>query len=513
MKIERTKNATRNIVFGMLLRIYQTLCPFVIRTVMIYTLGMEYLGLNSLFTSILQVLNLTELGVGSAMTFSMYKPIAEDDKEHICALMRLYKIYYRVIGTVILVLGLLMIPFLPKLISGEVPSDISIYVLYILNLGATVLSYWLFAYKNCLLVAHQRNDIQSKIGLIIGTFQYIVQIVVLLVFKDYYYYLIVAIFSQISTNIMTAVVTSKLYPKYKPKGKMDKEVIRGINQKVRDLFTSRVGGVIVNSADSIVISAFLGLVVLARYNNYYYILSSILGMISIVFNSCTAGIGNSIITETPEKNFKDFKTFTFIINWMAGVCTCCLLVLYQPFMNIWVGAENCLEFSIVICFCLYFYFYELNCLYNVYKDAAGIWHEDRFRPLITALTNLTLNLVMVQFWGLYGVLLSTVISILAVGMPWCIYNVFSTIFKCSMKAYMKELAKHICITLLIAIVSYSVCNLFPDTGMLLLICKAVVCMLVVNALYFLVYHRNGEFKLTLQLFDRMLGGRLNKFVK
>ena len=146
MKIEKSKNASRNIIFGVLLKVYQILVPFLMRTIMMYAIGVQYLGLNSLFTSILQVLNLAELGVGSAMVFSMYKPIACNDETTICALMKLYRLYYRVIGGVILVVGMLLVPFLPRLIAEDVPANINIYYLYILNLLATVLTYWLFAY-------------------------------------------------------------------------------------------------------------------------------------------------------------------------------------------------------------------------------------------------------------------------------------------------------------------------------------------------------------------------------
>lgn len=158
MKIERTKNATRNIIFGLVQRIYITFVPFLMRTAMIYIMGVQYLGLSSLFTSILQVLNLAELGVSHAMVYSMYKPIADDDGNKICALMRLYKIYYRIIGAVIGGIGFILTPFVPMLVKGDLPGGLNIYILYLLNLGATVLSYWLFAYKNSLLIAHQRGD-------------------------------------------------------------------------------------------------------------------------------------------------------------------------------------------------------------------------------------------------------------------------------------------------------------------------------------------------------------------
>lgn len=155
MKIERTKNASRNIIFGIILKAYQILIPFLMRTAMIYFMGVQYLGLNSLFTSILQVLNLTELGVGIAMVYSMYKPIADDDTKTICALMRLYRLYYRIIGLVIAVMGGILTPFIPYLVKSDLPSGLNIYVLYLLNLAATILSYWLFAYKNALFQAHQ----------------------------------------------------------------------------------------------------------------------------------------------------------------------------------------------------------------------------------------------------------------------------------------------------------------------------------------------------------------------
>ena len=186
MKIERTVNAGRNIAFGMILQVYQIAIPFIMRTAMIYFLGVEYLGLNSLFSSVLQVLNLAELGVGAAMVYSMYKPIAEDDTAKICSLMKLYRTYYRVIGGVIGGTGLVLTPFIPLLVKSDLPEDINVYILYLMNLALTVLSYWLFAYKNSLFQAHQRIDIPNKVTLITNTIMYILQFFVLIYIKNYY---------------------------------------------------------------------------------------------------------------------------------------------------------------------------------------------------------------------------------------------------------------------------------------------------------------------------------------
>lgn len=509
MKIERTKNAARNIVFGSVLNIYNVAVPFIMRTAMLYLLGVQYLGLNSLFISILQVLNLAELGVGSAMVYSMYKPIADNDNETICALMKLYRLYYRIIGMVICGIGLTLLPFIPHLISGKVPANINVYILYLLNLGTTVLSYWLFAYKNCLLNAHQRVDINSKISLCMMSVQYVLQMLILIFLKNYYIYLIVALLTQAVTNIVTSIVVSKIYPQYKPYGKLDRREKKIINNRIRDLFTSKLGGVIVNSADTIVISAFLGLTMLAVYQNYFYILNAIINFVAVIFSSCTAGIGNSIIVETQEKNFNDLKKFTFIISWIAGFCACCLLCLYQPFMRIWVSEKYELGFSAVVCFCIYYFVYEINQLLNMYKDAAGIWHEDRFRPLVTALSNLVMNLIMVQFIGIYGIMLSTVLSTLFVGMPWLLHNLFTVLFdRRYFSIYLKKLYVYIIITFISCSITYFACGLIQLSKWQDFIIKGVMCCIIPNTIFFIAYHKIPEFVQSRQLAIEMVKAKL-----
>lgn len=506
MKIERTKNATRNIILGVVLKIYQIIIPFLMRTAMIYFMGVQYLGLNSLFTSILQVLNLTELGVGSAMVYSMYKPIADDDTKTISALLKLYRLYYRIIGLVIAVLGCILTPFIPYLIKSDLPVGLNIYILYLLNLVATVLSYWLFAYKNSLFLAHQRIDVTSKITLITNTFQYLAQIIIIVYIKNYYLYVFITLLTQALTNIVTAIEATRKFPDYKPEGKLDRQQVKDINHRIQDLFTSKLGNVIVNSADTVVISAFLGLTMLAIYQNYYYILTSVCGFVTIIFQSCTAGIGNSVILESKDKNFNDLKRFTFLIMWISGFCTCCFLCLYQPFMKIWVGDELMLGFSAVICFCIYYFTFEINQLLNMYKDAAGIWHEDRFRPLTTAMINLVLNLITVQFCGIYGVILSTVISTLFVGMPWLLHNLFTVLFdKNDLLSYLLRLLKYSAIVFMSCVMCYLVCSFVNISDLWDLIIKAVICIIIPNLMYFLIYYKSSEFRQSIQLLDIMTG--------
>ncbi len=509
MKIERTKNASKNIAVGLILKLYQMLAPFLMRTAMIEFMGVQFLGLNSLFSSVLHILNLAELGVGSAMVFSMYKPIAEDDSETICALMSLYRRYYRIIGMAIGVVGLLLTPAIPYLIEGEIPGGLNPYVLYLLNLGTTVLTYWLFAYKNCLLSAHQRTDVSSIVIMITTTVQYGLQLMVMIFLKNYYVYLIVALATQALNNIVTAVVTDRMYPDYKAMGQLPAQQRKKINRRIRDMFTGKMGNVILNSSDSVVISAFLGLSMLAIYQNYFFIVSAVLGVVEIVLQSIMAGLGNSYITESKEKNYQDLKKFTFLFLWMSGVCVCCFLGLYQPFMELWVGKELMLGSGAVVAFASYFFVYGLNRLLNVYKDAAGLWHEDRFRPLVTALVNLTLNLLLIRSWGIYGVLLSTVISMVVVGMPWLLKNMFTIFFeKKLMKGYLGELLTFTFLTAVSGGMTWLCCMPIRGNLWLVLALRVLVCLIVPNLVFYIVLRRTEQFRPGIQMLDRLTKHKL-----
>lgn len=523
MATSRVENASRNVVFGMLLKGYQVLMPFLMRTVMLYYMGTEYLGLNSLFGSILWILNLAELGVGSAMVYSMYQPIIDEDTEQICALLKLYRTYYRVIGLVIAVVGTAISPLVPSLIKKDsydvgialeiilpgsvgngIPDDINIYVVYWLNLLCTVLSYWLFAYKNSLIMAHQRNDVISKVTLATNTFQYFAQFAVIIFLGDYYVYLITAIVTQVITNIVTAICASKMYPDYKPQGKMKKEHAAKINQRIKDLFTMKLGNAIVSSADSIVVSKFLGLTMVAIYNNYFYILTAVWNIGRVMLSSCTAGIGNSLLMESKEKNYIDMKKFTFIMAWICGFCSACLLCLFQPFMKLWAGEDLTLGFSAVIAFVLYFAVEQINQVFITYKDAAGIWHEDRFRPLITALANLFLSILLAQWWGIYGVVLATVISEVVISMPWILHNIFSTMFKRSMKEYVLRLFVYAAVIAIVSALTFFITSVIPDGNIGLLLVKGIAAAIVSNLLFFVAYFKTKEFAQVKEIVFRIL---------
>jgi len=253
----------------------------------------------------------------------------------------------------------------------------------------------------------------------------------------------------------------------------------------------------------------LGLTMLAIYQNYYFIMSAVIAMVEILISSITAGLGNSFVTETKEKNYNDLLKFSFLFLWLIGICICCFLSLYQPFMEIWVGSELMLGFGVVVCLSAYFFVLSMSRFLSVFKDAAGLWHQDRFRPLASALVNLTLNLLTVRKLGIYGIVLSTVLAKVLVGLPWLIYNLFTYMFdRTQLKGFLKQLLGFVAVMALAGAAVCGIClpiSLNPWAKMA--VCVAV-CAVVPNGLFYLLMHRSPQFAPSVQFADRITKGKL-----
>ncbi len=493
MMSSRSQNIVRNISSGTINRLVILVFEFIIRTVMVRTLGTEYLGLGSLFTSILQMLNMTELGFGSAVVFSMYKPIAEGDKEQICALLNIYRRFYHIVGCLILGIGLALLPFLDKLIMGSYPREINLYVLYIVYLSNTVMGYFLFAYRESLFIAHQRDDIRSNIRTVAKFIMYSTQLLILVTVRDYYIYVILLPLCTIFINLLQYVVSRRFYPEYTCRGNLDKESLRDLSKRVMGLFSFQVGGAIYNNADTIVVSAFLGLVILAKYTNYYSIMFALNAVLVILSNAMTASIGNSVATESIEKNARQFNELSSLFSWIIGWCSICLMCLVQPFMAIWMGKENLLPIDNVFCFVLYFYFWNFNPAMSIYKNAAGIWWEDRFRPFVGIAVNVILNIWWVQVIGINGVVLSSVVNTALISIPWGSFFLFKLYLKIDLKKYLIKQSGLFLASLIIGGITYFVCSLISgDYTLQSLFVRVCLCLTIPNMLYYILFNLLGE---------------------
>ena len=493
--IERTKNTVTGAIWGILEKVVSIMLPFIVRTVLIRKLGSEYLGLSGLFSSILQVINLTELGFGAASVFAMYKPIAEDDYYTTGAILTYLRKIYKLIGLLTIGIGIISMPFLKYMISGDVPSDINIYILYIIYIANTAVSYLLFAHKRSLLSALQLNSIINKLAFMTNIALYVSQILILFFVPNYYYYIIMLPLFTIISNVCCSVVVDKNYKQWLLYGTLDKSIKDDIKKRLFPLMSTKLAVVLVNAADTLVISAFLGLIEVAIYNNYYYIMNSISGFLLVIYGAMQAGIGNALVVDSSEKIMKDFKKFCFINNWIDTVCTVSLLCLYHPFMELWVGKDMMLSFGMVILFCVYFYTSNIWRVVIIYKDAAGIWREDMIRVYLGSALNLALNIGTIRYIGLYGVIGSSVASNILV-VSWMGYILYKSVFQESSKEFYVTLLKDMFIAIIVCVCSYELCKIcnLIDYKLLALFLKGFMCVVLSNAIMYFLYRRNPVYK-------------------
>ena len=410
MDFKRKTNAIRNTRWGILQKIVNTLFPFLVRTILIYKLSAEYAGLSELFVSVLSVLSLTELGFSNAIVYSMYKPIAENDTKKICALLNLYRRAYWGIGTVIFISGLVILPFIPYFIKDGIPADANLYVLFLIYLINNVISYFLYGYKTSLLSAHQREDINSRNKLIYNLILYGVQCISLLVFKDYYIYALLIPLATILLNVLNNNAVNRMFPDYKPEGVLNSEEKEELKKNIVGIMIWKIGGATRNAFDSIALSMYLGLVVVAIYNNYLYVVNGMTAFLSVILTSIIAGIGNKIVVESPERNYEDFRQFNFFYMWISGWCAVCMMCLFQPFMRIWMGKELVFPNHIMFLFCYYFMMLKQGDIGSVYYQAAGLWWEGKLRSVVEVFLNLVLNFILGYYLGAAGIIIATIIS-------------------------------------------------------------------------------------------------------
>lgn len=493
--MNRTKNSTRNIFYGIIEKITSIILPFIVRTIFIQKLGVEYLGIHSLFISILQVLNLAEFGLSSVIAHNLYEPIAKKDKNKICALLNLYKKIYRIVGTVILIIGLTILPFFNNLINGEIPSNINVYVLYLIYLFGTVLTYFLFAYKTSLLNAIQRKDIISKVNSILIIIKSIAQISILLLYKNIYLYAIIVPIISIINNIICSMIVDKKYPEYKVQGKVNKEDVSKIRKNVAGIIMLRVCTTTRNSLDSVFLSKFLGLAVVGIYNNYFMVISALKSIISVIDDSIRASIGNSIVTESVDKNYNDMNKYNFMFMWFFGWCTITLACLFQSFMKMWMGEQYMFSNIIVVLLCIYFYSLCIGNIRYIYSTAVGLWWEERYITIAQTISNVVLNYILGKYLGVAGIVLSTIISIVFIEFIWATKVLYKNYFKDKkISTYFIWQAIYAVATIIIAVITYFICSCVIGDGILSFIIKILICIIVPNVLFFICYHRTKYFK-------------------
>lgn len=509
MSETRTKNAKRNIVNGMVREVLSMVLAFVTRTMVLYILGEQYLGLSGLFTSILNVLNLAELGFNAAVVYFLYRPIAENDHKQICAITAYLRRMYRLIGGVILVAGLAVLPFLPHLISGDHPDSMNIYVLYLIYLINTVFSYWFYAYNSILFTATQRMDIVSKVYLAVSFATKLLQLAVLVLFRNYYLFAILMVIGTVVNNLMLHCIFRRKMSDYVPEGEISGELKRSIGKQMRAIFVAKIGSVARNGCDSIFLSAWFGLSLVASYDNYMYIFNAIMSVVWMVGNSIQASVGNCMVKESLEKNRLNFYKFDFLFSWFVGWCTVCMCCLYQPFVRIWVNGNERLmlsDFNMLL-ICLYFYITAVCLVQNVYSSAAGLFTQTQNWFALEALGNLVLNAVLGYYFGVSGIIAATMIAILVCNFAARNLVLFKHYFKSSSAEYYRNQLRYFLVMVVGCLGTSRVCSLVGRDDLIGLILKMGICIVVPNGIFALLHCRNKNFRDSLSLVREIIRAR------
>lgn len=506
----RLKMTARNAFWSYVSMVVSLLLQFISRTVFIYSLGEGYLGINGLFSNILGVLSFAELGIGTAINFSLYKPVSENDTEKIKTYMHYYKCAYRVIALIVAVLGLALIPFLDVLVTdpGNV-GDIRIY--YIIYLFNVVSSYFV-SYKYSLVNAEQKNYIYTNINLILSATTTVIQIVSLLIWKSFLAYLLIAAVFGVFQKIFISKYFDKLYPYLKEKNiqKLTRAEKDTLITKIKALIIHKIGDVSVHQTDNIIVSAFVSTKTVGLLSNYNLLISTVSGCINVLFNSVTGSLGNMVATESKEYQYAVFKKYRFIGFWFYGFTATALGILMTPFITLWIGERMVVDSVVVNLLIIDYYMIGQRICLNNIKSAAGLYEPDKYVALLQAVVNLVSSIALVKLIGLPGVYVGTIIqgTLSTILKPILSYKMM---FGISSRYYFIDSLKYGGAV----IVSYLICGtignfILSNVTIMNFIYMMAVVVVIPNTVFVLFFHRCPEFQFLADTARRIAGQRLRK---
>lgn len=503
-KNSRTTNVIRNAIGGIGGQLFTSIFMFICRTYFIKLLGSTYLGINGLFSNILSMLSLAELGIGPAIVFSMYKPIAENDELHVAKLMNFYKDAYRIVAGVVAVIGVCLLPFLEFLIK-DAPDVENLKLIFALILSNTVVSYF-YAYKGSMLNADQKAYVTVIFRNLFAVVQNIAQIIVLIVTGNFIMYLVTQMITTFFGNLCQAIYVDKKYPflvKYKNE-KIDKQERRDIMKRVRGMMMHKVGGFVLNGTDNLVISKFVGIVAVGIYSNYLMIINLIKTIIVQLSGSISASVGNLIASESEEKSYMVFNSTLLVYFWMYSFCTICFWVIFQPFIEWWIGGEYLLGGGVLLLVLVNFYFTGVQECVNTFTNATGLFWETRHKPIFECVINLVVSIVLAYKFGIAGVFMGTLASYLSTFWINPVL-IFKKQFKKSSLVYFVKFTMYFAITIITALVLGNVCNhIFSGVSLLSIIARALVCVIAPNILYLALFFKTKEFKYCYNLIKKTI---------
>ncbi len=500
----RTKNSLFNVSSNFVIYIIKNILGFITRTIFIKVLGETYLGVNGLLTNVLSMLSLAELGVSSAISFGLYKPLADRNNERISSIMTFFKKVYEVIGFIVLIFGMILYFFLDKIIKeyNTIPQLNIIYILYLIN---TVSTYYT-AYKEILITADQKAYKLTNINVIFTVLLNVLQIIALVVFRNFIIYLIMQFFVQIAQKIATNIYITKEYKEvnFKSKQKLDEDLLKTIKKNVKAMMFHKAGEYCIYGTDNIIISSMIDVSTVGLYSNYNMIIAMINSVISMVYNNITASFGNLLAKENSNKGLEIFKKIDFIAFIIYSFCGIVFLSVASKFIEIWIGSKFILEPLVVILISFSFFFTGLRVACSVVRNAAGLYNEDKWVPIAQSVINIVVSIILAHYIGLSGVIVGTIISSVLPNY-YRTYILYKNIFKEKYYKYiLKYYIPYIVSCLAIGAISYIICGTIKFYGILGLILNLIASITIYTILIYIIFRKYEEFKYVKEILKKLL---------
>ena len=506
----RVKNTALNFTSSIGEQLITIFIQFAVRTVFIHTLGKSYLGISGLFSNILSMLSLAEMGVGSAIVFKLYEPIAANDHHRIAVLMKFYKTVYRFIGLAIAIIGVALIPFLPNLIKDYdklQALNLNAASIFLLYLTDSVSSYLFFAYKSALVKADQKEYYINVIGYIFTVAAGIAQIISLILFKDFILFVSITIIRTICLNIVIAWFANKRYPYInKPvKEKIDAAEAKDIFKDCGALFIYKINGVVLKSTDNIVLSAFIGLEAVGLYSNYYIFYTTITALFNKIYNSVGHSIGNLHTTHDVQKEYSVFESTMLITAILGGTVFVGIFVVSDEFISTWISNEWVIAQPFAFLMGLELFTSCFKYAMQKYRTTYGLFKQGWRRPLFSMIINLVISVALVRSLGIVGVLIGTIVS------DWTTFvwydplivhrDGFNRAFPVS--RYYFKFAKYFITCCLVGALDFFICNrFFIGFKWISVIVHAGICSITTPIAVLIVSARTDEAKYVIDLVKR-----------
>lgn len=495
VKHSRTGNAIINALTGSAMQMVNVILGFISRTLFIYFLNSDYLGVNSLYTNILTVLSFAELGIGSAIVFSLYKPIAEEDISKIQALMKLYKKAYCIIGLSVMVMGLCVVPFLPYIINEKPDIRENLTLIYLLFLINTSVSYFC-SYKKTLITANQKDYIVQLYSRIFQLIQIVLQSVFLFFTHKYLTYLLIYIACTIGQNVALSIKADKMYPFITEKNdsKLGKKETDQIFANVKALFVYKIGSVILNGTDNIIISAIINVGTVGIASNYTMLMNNVTNVVGSAITSLTASIGNLSVEGSKNQIKNVMHQLLLMCVWLYGFIAIGFFVLANDFIKLWIGESYLLDQSVVFAILFSLYINGVQYAAYTFRTTQGLFVQSRWVPLISAIINIVLSVWWGKLIGLTGIFIATGISRLCTTTvidPWLVYK--NNFGRKPIEYYLKYILESIGV-IINAFIQIWLINKIHLGGWTGFVVKFIVICITANVVFFIEFGWTKDFK-------------------